>query len=215
MYKYSEGERAGILQKFSSKGWVCKTYEGELALYVVAGVAPEVLRITGPRPGGRRQLAPAVGQRVQLHYSEHPGVPTNCFAETRYFVDRINTIGDQPLIPGPGVDMRPAAPAPCRLRRARRARRPCQARQRHRTRPRRPPPPNKALTPGWRAGARPGDHARVPRRAIRQRHMACVAPQCAAGISPLGRSGCDSQTIGISAMNTQPVQKKISFAASM
>jgi len=35
-WSYSEGERAGVLQKFSNKGWICKTYEGELAQYVVA-----------------------------------------------------------------------------------------------------------------------------------------------------------------------------------
>jgi hypothetical protein len=41
-WSYSEGERAGVLQKFSRKGWLCKTYEGELALYVVGGVAPQI-----------------------------------------------------------------------------------------------------------------------------------------------------------------------------
>ena len=41
-WRYSEGDRGGVLQKFSSKGWVCKTYEGELAMYVVPGMAPEI-----------------------------------------------------------------------------------------------------------------------------------------------------------------------------
>jgi hypothetical protein len=95
-WKYSEGERAGLLQKFSRKGWICKTNEGELALYVVAGVAPEIWRFSVRDPALAQQLASYVGQRVQLHYAEHRGVPTQCFGETGYFVDRINTIGDAP-----------------------------------------------------------------------------------------------------------------------
>ena len=106
-FNYSEGERAGTVQKFSRKGWICKTYEGELALYVVVGVAPEVWHFSVRDPLVAEQMAKAVGQRVQLHYSEHPGVPTSCFAETRYFVDRINSIGELPSVPG----ILPAAPA--------------------------------------------------------------------------------------------------------
>jgi len=95
-WNYSEGERAGLLQKFSRKGWVCKTYEGELALYVVAGVAPEIWRFSVRDPALARELSKVVGQRVQLHYSEHRGVPTECFGETGYYVDRINMVGEPP-----------------------------------------------------------------------------------------------------------------------
>lgn len=100
-YTYSSGERAGLLQKFSNKGWVCKTYEGELALYVVAGVAPEVWHFSVRDEAVAAQMAKAVGQRVQLHYTEHPGIPTSCFGETRYFVDRINSISE--LTPATGM----------------------------------------------------------------------------------------------------------------
>ena len=93
-WEYSNGERAGLLQKFSRKGWICKTYEGELAMYVVTGVQPEIWHFSVREESLARALAAAVGQRVQLHYGEHRGVPTSCFAETDYFVDRINTIGD-------------------------------------------------------------------------------------------------------------------------
>ncbi len=31
-YVYSTGERAGYVQKLSKKGWLCKTWEGELAM---------------------------------------------------------------------------------------------------------------------------------------------------------------------------------------
>jgi hypothetical protein len=95
-YRYSEGDRAGVLQKFSRKGWVCKTHEGELAMYVVAGVAPQIWDFSVRDDAVASQLAGAVGRRVQLHYSEHPGVPTNCFAETRYFVDRLTVIDAGP-----------------------------------------------------------------------------------------------------------------------
>jgi hypothetical protein len=97
-WHYSAGERAGLLQKFSSKGWICKTYEGELALYVVAGVQPEIWTFTVRDRALAEQLAKAVGQRVQLHYTEHPGLPTSCFGDTRYFVDRVNYI--QEVQPG-------------------------------------------------------------------------------------------------------------------
>ncbi|MBS0376300.1 MAG: hypothetical protein JSR73_17105 [Proteobacteria bacterium] len=106
---YSQGERAGLLQKFSRKGWLCKTYEGELALYVVAGVQPTIWNFSVRDEAVAQQLAAAVGQRVQLRYAEHRGVPTSCFGETPYFVERLNAVGDpypaQPLTPVP-------APAP-------------------------------------------------------------------------------------------------------
>ena len=84
-YAYSEGERAGLLQKFSSKGWICKTYEGELALYVVGGVAPEIWYFSTRDPELAKQLSASVGRNMRVHYTEHRGVPTNCFAETPYF----------------------------------------------------------------------------------------------------------------------------------
>ena len=92
-FDYSNGDRAGVLQKFSRKGWICKTYEGELALYVVAGVQPEIWNFTVRDPALAERLAAAVGERVQLHYAEHRGVPSSCFGETGYFVDGISTIG--------------------------------------------------------------------------------------------------------------------------
>ena len=108
-WAYSEGERAGTLQKFSRKGWVCKTHEGELALYVVAGVQPEVWYFTVRDPKIADQLLQAVGQRVRLHYLEHRGIPTSCFGETGYFVDSISAVGD-PVAPAGSVS--PVEPSP-------------------------------------------------------------------------------------------------------
>jgi hypothetical protein len=86
-WAYSEGDRAGVLQKFSRKGWICKTYEGELALYIVGGVAPQIWQFSTRDEELAKKLASAVGQQIQLHYTEHRGVPSNCFAETPYFAD--------------------------------------------------------------------------------------------------------------------------------
>lgn len=84
-WAYSEGDRAGVLQKFSRKGWLCKTYEGELALYIVGGVAPQIWQFSTRDEELAKQLSSAVGKNIQLHYTEHRGVPTQCFAETPYF----------------------------------------------------------------------------------------------------------------------------------
>ena len=86
---YSEGERAGILQKFSRKGWVCKTYEGELAMTTVPGVAPVIWEFSVRDEAVAEGLRKAIGKPVALHYREHRGVPTKCFGETRYFVDGV------------------------------------------------------------------------------------------------------------------------------
>jgi hypothetical protein len=99
-WSYSEGERAGVLQKFSRKGWLCKTYEGELALYVVAGVAPQIWNFTVRDAQVADQMRSLVGEKVQLHYTEHKGVPTSCFGDTGYFVDSITRL-DVPTQPGP------------------------------------------------------------------------------------------------------------------
>jgi len=120
-WAYSDGERAGVLQKFSRKGWVCKTQEGEIAQYLVAGISPQMWQFSVRDKAIADQLDKAVGHRVQLHYTEHPGVPSSCFAETRYFVDRI-AVTDDPAaatpaasasLPAPGVpDVRPGSTLP-------------------------------------------------------------------------------------------------------
>jgi hypothetical protein len=86
-WSYSEGERAGVLQKFSKKGWICKTYEGELAQYVVGGVAPQIWYFSTRDEELAKQFSAAVGEQIRLHYTEHRGLPTSCFAETPYFAE--------------------------------------------------------------------------------------------------------------------------------
>jgi hypothetical protein len=91
-WSYSEGERAGVLQKFSKKGWICKTYEGELAQYVVGGVAPQIWFFSTRDDKVAQQLSAAVGSQIRLHYTEHRGVPTSCFAETPYFAESFTRV---------------------------------------------------------------------------------------------------------------------------
>ena len=92
-WSYSDGERAGVLQKFSKRGWICKTYEGELAMYVVGGVAPQIWNFSVRDEAVVEQLHAAVGQQVRLHYAEHRGLPTTCFGETDYFVEHVEVVG--------------------------------------------------------------------------------------------------------------------------
>jgi hypothetical protein len=111
-WSYSEGERAGVLQKFSKRGWVCKTYEGELAMYVVGGIAPQIWNFSVRDDAVAGQLHKAVGQQVRIHYSEHPGLPTNCFGETDYFADRVEVVTPPPAVqPSSGVSVVPAPSA--------------------------------------------------------------------------------------------------------
>lgn len=92
-YSYSEGNRAGYLQKFSRKGWICKTYEGELAVTSVPGVAPTIWEFSVRDDDVARQLTDASGKRVVLFYEEHRGLPTRCFGATDYFVDSVVVSG--------------------------------------------------------------------------------------------------------------------------
>ncbi len=91
-WSYSEGERVGILQKVSHKGWMCKTNEGELALYIVSGISPQVWDFTVRDDAIAQQLNAHLGERVRLHYSEHRGLPSSCFGDTQYFVDAVSAI---------------------------------------------------------------------------------------------------------------------------
>lgn len=92
-FSYSSGERAGFLQKLSKKGWVCKTWEGELSLVALPGAAPEKFLFSVRDDGVAERINAAVGQRVALQYEQHRGVPSTCFGETEYFVTDLKVIG--------------------------------------------------------------------------------------------------------------------------
>ncbi|HYU33555.1 MAG TPA: hypothetical protein VEW48_15480 [Thermoanaerobaculia bacterium] len=97
---YSEGDRAGYLQKFSRKGWICKTWEGELAMVNLPGAMPEIFAFTVRDDAVAARLNESLGQRVVLKYEEHRGVPTRCFGETGYFVTGVRPL-DRAAAPPP------------------------------------------------------------------------------------------------------------------
>jgi hypothetical protein len=111
-WSYSSGERAGWVQKFSYKGWICKSWEGELALVSLPGSAVEKFYFTVHDDAAAAQIQQAVGKRVTLHYEEKVGLPTSCFGETRYFVSKITINPDIPLGPGVTMQTTPAPTAP-------------------------------------------------------------------------------------------------------
>lgn len=92
-YVYSTGDRAGYVQKFSKKGWLCKTWEGEIAMVTMPGTMPQIFSFTVRDERVARDIERLLGQRVSLTYEEHPGIPFRCFGETRYFVESVRAIG--------------------------------------------------------------------------------------------------------------------------
>ena len=91
-WSYSTGDRAGFMQKISSKGWICKTWEGELSLVALPGAAPEKFYFTVRDEAVAKQVEAAMGQRVTLQYEQHKGLPSSCFGETDYFVTAVKNI---------------------------------------------------------------------------------------------------------------------------
>lgn len=91
-WSYSKGERAGFLQKVSEKGWICKTWEGELSLVALPGAAPEKFLFTVRDDAVAAQVNAAAGKRVALSYEQHMGLPTSCFGDTNYFVTGVKEL---------------------------------------------------------------------------------------------------------------------------
>ena len=93
-YVYSTGERAGYVQKLSKKGWLCKTWEGELAMVNLPGsVTPQIFNFTVRSDSIASILEQDLGKRVSLTYEQHRGVPSSCFGETEYFVSNVRIVG--------------------------------------------------------------------------------------------------------------------------
>ncbi len=91
-WSYSTGERVGLVQKLSRKGWICKTWEGELNMVVLPGAIPEKFNFTVRDDGVAEAINRVVGKRVSLEYAEHRFLPTSCFGETPYFVTGVKTL---------------------------------------------------------------------------------------------------------------------------
>ena len=92
-YTYASGERAGYIQKISKKGWVCKTWEGELAMANLPGTMPQIFSFTVRNDSVAEVLEKNIGKQVSITYEQHRGIPTTCFGETEYFVTRVQRVG--------------------------------------------------------------------------------------------------------------------------
>jgi len=99
-WSFSTGERAGWVQKLSHKGWICKTWEGELSLISMPGAAPEKFNFTIWNAEVAERVNKVMGKRVALHYEEKVGLPGSCFGETRYYVTGVVVSDEIPLAPG-------------------------------------------------------------------------------------------------------------------
>src|SRR5665647_267429 len=102
-WSYSSGERAGWVQKLSNKGYMCKTWEGEMALVSLPGSMPEKFIFTVWDDKAAEKLHSVMGKRVTLHYEQHIWLPTSCFGETSYFVTDVKIIDETPaplIVPG-------------------------------------------------------------------------------------------------------------------
>ena len=91
-WSYADGERAGYVQKFSKKGWICKTWEGEMAMVTMPGTVAEKFQFTVRDDAVAHKLNASVGKRMALHYEQHKWIPTSCFGETEYFVNEVRVM---------------------------------------------------------------------------------------------------------------------------
>ena len=98
-YTYSTGERAGYVQKISQKGWICKTWEGEIAMANLPGAMPQIFEFSVRDDAIAAEISKLAGQRVSLTYEEHPGIPTNCFGDTPYFIVKVTPMSDAVPLP--------------------------------------------------------------------------------------------------------------------
>ncbi len=91
-FTYSSGERAGYVQKISRKGWICKTWEGELAMANLPGAMPQIFTFSVRDDAVAHQIEQLAGQRVSLGYEQHRGLPTSCFGDTGHFIVRVTPV---------------------------------------------------------------------------------------------------------------------------
>jgi hypothetical protein len=121
-WSYSEGERAGYIQKLSKKGWLCKTWEGEIAMATMPGAIPEKFEFTVRDDATADKINQLAGKRVVLNYHQHKMIPSSCFGETEYFVDSVREVTETsapisapaaPAVNGPAAaaSQVPAVPA--------------------------------------------------------------------------------------------------------
>lgn len=111
-FTYSTGDRIGYVQKLSRKGWVCKTWEGELQVSNIPGSAPVLFQFTIRDESIVQAVQRTEGKQVALTYEQHPGIPLSCFGETEYFISAVRVLNPQPGFPATPEAGPPAAPVP-------------------------------------------------------------------------------------------------------
>ncbi len=109
-WSYSDGERAGYVQKLSHKGWLCKTWEGEIAMVTMPGAIPEKFEFSVRDEAIAQQINLLAGKRVVLHYRQYKFIPSTCFGETEYFVEGVREVRDSPPAAAPSSPALPQAP---------------------------------------------------------------------------------------------------------
>jgi len=92
-FTYSKGDRAGLLQKFSEKGIVFKTYEGEMILSSIqsnanVAIASEKFLFSVEDADIARQMEQIQGKYVVVHYREKNGA-LPWIGESNYIVDSV------------------------------------------------------------------------------------------------------------------------------
>ena len=107
-WSYSQGERAGYVQKLSKKGWLCKTWEGEIAMVTMPGAIPEKFEFTVRDDAVAQRINLLAGKRVVLNYAQHRFIPLSCFGETEYFIGDVREVLDNPA---PALAPAPLAPS--------------------------------------------------------------------------------------------------------
>jgi len=91
-WSFSQGERVGYIQKLSKTGWVCKTWEGEMAMVTMPGAIPDKFLFSIRDDKVADRINKQAGKRVALIYEQHKGLPTNCFGDTEYFVVDVRAV---------------------------------------------------------------------------------------------------------------------------
>ncbi len=99
-FTYSDGYRAGLLQKFSRKGTIFKTYEGEMILSSVQSssniaLASEKFFFSVTDENVAKKLEKLQGEHVVVHYKEKNSA-LMWRGDSPYLVDsvRVNTKGN-------------------------------------------------------------------------------------------------------------------------
>jgi len=91
-WSFSKGERTGYIQKLSKSGWICKTWEGEMAMVTMPGAIPEKFYFSIRDDQVAERINKLAGKKVGLVYEQHKGVPTRCFGDTEYYIIDVRTI---------------------------------------------------------------------------------------------------------------------------